>query len=1587
MTYNDYLVVTNDDVLFCVQRCLIFEKMRRVGEVEESAAWERAEFGATTQDRLQKIANDSKEWRQRAGYPKDTGIEAMKKQRIRDMKVHQWGQHILQCRAWDEYNIKKVDETVKKETEKGQEAHIRLIRKKKVRVADTEDADASVSMKLDKEWNTAGWTREDIEDAVKVMFEIFYNSKNASPESKKLACAMLVKLITRHDEALSYVRQNIGQLAGLAASRFLKGGKSMSILDLLHIINVCKDRFVFELSECMFVARAHDMIAIELRVAVLMLQHMVRSHQLSAKRARREASGLPIAAAFGDDDQFQEDQNRNVSARRAELKARWNNMHVFMQPHQIQTSVALRAPAYLGVDYTAICLDITVLLVSDKAGKYANSNREDVIRSNGQIFYSQVLGQPHSPFLRHAVNILAQSSKMGESLSPFMHSGCVRGVIKTMRFLLESGKADFVFSTEIGNSVWNASEDVALEKRMQKLAFFDCLHCLANLATHAAGIHRADRGFNAEYDCPIIQERISYTALQRDARIDYRGKPLRKSLLDNSYVVSLFAHSACLDMLTYLMRDTKSLNVARHVLRTLYGLACSGAMKAIVGDMVMQGGKNLIRVLELVEESDPTVSSLSMCLLLQCTTLDYARSQLFYCRIPHLLSGYIKSNSNYERPTYQKHILVAASLLRQQDWRAYEPVSTPACFATEPASVCDAVYLDLLKTIKNVPLTDTMESEHLTIADLAILPAHAQNSVDLSVIAEELGARAIADFVSHPHDGDFFVSVGWDKAVAGCQILEALCCGNPGTLQDVYSVGLIHYLGQALRLSRFLFDPSKPPLTERMVMLVLNGVRSAANALAACCQYCATGLRREQEAVILGIRKADLLGSSTFYVATLTSEQDQLGPALRGLQKSVGMCVSRFYTQYLRMVLAMGREAQIVDGSQHVTLGASRTPFRVNQRTEELVREVETMGSLVVKQIQGLVDRFGAGEESNDLLGVLCEVLVELTTPAVFADLAIHQWRVFSALEKNLPGPLAAVGDPDLNDPRYRQGLGRMPESLLNLATVLCQLDQGCLHCLNMGILRRALEKLHLLFVKDALSNVTACTPAERQRYRCEAASCLRLIAELGSFNKAGGGGANDVILQDKFHVVDYCQQIVRNDAEPELGGFDRKEAVVLAALGTLAALARDTTRTAGIFELHDIVGLAAAQMMLVGDLPFEGVLHCMCIASEATHVTTDYVTRTLPHIVKPLQKVSRMHPGLYKPVVDLTWKIAVRLNSFDDGGASADSKEVFNHREFYEGSDKGNVVKEKREKLFSMDKVLARRLEEIYTEAGIDEEEDVVVERGGGTPYSPSLLNQAPFERDSKEWHNPDWETAKLMSSPPDVVQKNRSVDSALRAGRADLLGGARTAESPFLAEEFRRSDVLSTPHKDSMDEAMVYLMNYPSSSPSKASIPQAGNAGTTASSSPASSANFTTESPLSAASDFTVTPVGSPSARLPPRTNASFGGSTVEISDGGSSIDSPGGFAGFPPLDSPLSVSTGSPSPAKKPATSTQGSLLVSIGPASPGKRDQGQGSPKPRRKKSKATKKKANAAANVVAMDVSDSPDLALTRPTKGGFVFTC
>ena len=72
----------------------------------------------------------------------------------------------------------------------------------------------------------------------------------------------------------------------------------------------------------------------------------------------------------------------------------------------------------------------------------------------------------------------------------------------------------------------------------------------------------------------------------------------------------------------------------------------------------------MVRLIELLEESDVTVHTLSLCLLLQLCTIDYGRHKLVYAGLVKEISQYIQpvggtgGKGGYSRFPYQRNMLV-----------------------------------------------------------------------------------------------------------------------------------------------------------------------------------------------------------------------------------------------------------------------------------------------------------------------------------------------------------------------------------------------------------------------------------------------------------------------------------------------------------------------------------------------------------------------------------------------------------------------------------------------------------------------------------------------------------------------------------------------------------------------------------------------------------------------------------------------------------------------------------------------------------------------------------------------------------------
>lgn len=114
----------------------------------------------------------------------------------------------------------------------------------------------------------------------------------------------------------------------------------------------------------------------------------------------------------------------------------------------------------------------------------------------------------------------------------------------------------------------------------------------------------------------------------------------------------------------------------------------------------------------------------------------------------------------------------------------------------------------------------------------------------------------------------------------------------------------------------------------------------------------------------------------------------------------------------------------------------------------------------------------------------------------------------------------------------YKVGLHNLPASYFELLASLCKVDQAKSVCLTDGYLRRALEKLSIIY---SLLHAVGYQPYQLdnwQQMKCEVVACLKLIIACANHTSVQKGSANDLILSRFFHVEDMCQGIIvaRND-------------------------------------------------------------------------------------------------------------------------------------------------------------------------------------------------------------------------------------------------------------------------------------------------------------------------------------------------------------------------------------------------------------------------------------------------------------------------
>jgi len=887
----------------------------------EVKQWELS-LGSTVSDRTQNLGHGSLNYRKAIKIPQVDGYI----QEMHNLYMHELGKESLKAQLDDDKLIELEKAALLKKTTK-----VAKILKRKIKVTDLEDG--GVSITIDQEWDTSTWSEELIQAGCDALILIFYDtSDGVTSERKERALQMLQKLLFRHTYAETYLRKNVDLLIGKAATRIIRRGKCTALLDILFILDSCKDKYLSEISACNFNGRVVAMLIQEARLAAIMIQHAYRakrnrnlSYKMIGKRNNNNG--------FGTDREVFYSRLSLINARTNELRENWRLMHRDYSKDHCRLVSGIRGPIYIGSNYIKVALELIAYLVSEKAGKYAHGNREDVMRSMGCILFTAFLASYTGLYSRITAKLLANIAKVWEGYLEIIGTGCIDSAVKAMKYLRT------VLNVAVAS---NKSADP--HDRVSPVdAYIACLEVITYTAIHAAGIHRAFLRYRFIIPPHDEVERVDYSLV---LSILVKQSNYNRDRFTQQVKV-IFGHIKLLKELSSIIIATEKTEILVKALSCLFAILCTEAHSAVVSEVKAMQGLLMIRLVNLMQSKDLRVGYLCLCIFLQMCTEDASRQTLGHFKIAKYLAPYIiKYGFNFKHIPLQRCIAVIAALCRQCSWRYYDPQTFQSVIncsyqddtddkerekdhtarryggdatVTHSATLRLLVFYDILRTMRTTAVVTDAIAEQFSIADWVVMVNNEPTCVGMSRTASAIGVKALVDFVCHPNEANYYDSLPIQETSAACIILEGLAADSKAAKAS-FSSGVVNFLSKFIFLCKYLFLGKT--MLKSQIFVVLNGVKSAALALGRYAVAVKDDLKVADEYVVVAI-KTELLASILFFMNTLSIVHPHLDEETTDLQKAVGIGCLDFLSMYASMVTCIDGKSTISSSRQLFPAGTA----------------------------------------------------------------------------------------------------------------------------------------------------------------------------------------------------------------------------------------------------------------------------------------------------------------------------------------------------------------------------------------------------------------------------------------------------------------------------------------------------------------------------------------------------------------------------------------------------------------------------------------------------------------------------------------
>lgn len=1124
--------------------------------------WEIQQLGATTVDRTVKIANVIKDYQTTAKI-----IPNIEGQQRHNKYIHEIGADAL-----------KMQHPKPKPAAKSNKSN-KLFRKA-IKVAEMDDGGMSIS--LDLEWDTSTWGSEEIEAGCEALISVFHS--NCSPARRNQASRMLVKLLERHTSAVNYLSRAIQPIIHKCASKRIRAGRSVAVLNLLYVLHCSMGRFYHELSSFNFVGHFFDMLLVEAKLAATLIQHTFRVHR-ELKSKEFQTVGV-LARGFGTNTEIMKSRMSSVNARSAEIRRHWNLMHCFLQKLERMSQYGKRGPVHVIENYTLVGLQIVEFLLSNNAKESAQSNREDLLRINGTILLVSFISAVEGPFCATSIAIVFHLALQPDSLPDLIKSGLVRALIRFVNHSWKSRKKDHISIV---------------------------LKTFGRMFRHAAGLYRASLGYRTvvqqKYGEDTNPSNVNYSIVLGE--FNFSGKVDLPSVLASKEMLQL--HSEIL---------TKELTIesVNITVQNLLFLAGSQMYAKVLELIIGNGGFILQKLIDYVEcaaEDEVILANSIVALLTQLGTFGPARSALLTSSIVEMILPHIEIHDVATRAWYHKYIFILAVLCRIDSRWVYEPEQLLRDTNDNVEKLQTMIYMDMMQTIKQIP-----EDSGMPLGDVFVLESNAKSELEMASVAERVHIRAIVDYFVRPSDSFYYTRISWDLAACGCSIISAIC-SVPTAASLAISLSTVRYLGQVFFLG--YTELSKKATSEKKSYCLLTGCFAAVEGLARICNVGKNDISKSRF-VVAGITESSAAVAANYFFLTLANSQATLkSEKVKSLQESVALNCIQFLSLYSSCLTSLGTKS--------------------NQ--DEIASLAETVGHSATLVLNHLYLIYGQTSKFTRILDAVCSILTNLTSIPIAINLALKSWNVLEALKIHLPPPAQEVGQFHFETNVYKNHLRDLPASFFSVVSNLASVDHGCSFAFAEGFLRRALDKVAIMaayleteedFEFQEKQLKLGKTVLKLNNNRNEVAACLSLIVKCVNYNNPKWGSANDMILNSNFNIVQICCDIIRCLRCP------RDDAALLAAIKLLRYLSKDSTNVFSVFQGCGVIELIHQEIILIEEnkLSYDAVIDCVdLVFNVAMGLRSKHLREYLPKMRESVTKISRIHLSLAPAVTETLWAIS----------------------------------------------------------------------------------------------------------------------------------------------------------------------------------------------------------------------------------------------------------------------------------------------------------------------------------------------------------